>query len=125
MTKCKPSYKNLNLIQSFSEQRYVTVQLLEQICMNDEWLRQQVEKLKYLSSPAIRKWFRFSENSLDLSKSWGCKVSNEGDVILDNCMGVGSTAIACMNTGRKFIGMEIDDIYFDKANTRVKNSKNH
>ena len=51
--------------------------------------------------------------------------SNEGDVILDNCMGVGSTAIACMNTGRKFIGMEIDDIYFDKANTRVKNSKNH
>lgn len=51
--------------------------------------------------------------------------SNEGDVILDNCMGVGSTAIACMNTGRKFIGMEIDDIYFEKANTRVKNSKNH
>ena len=51
--------------------------------------------------------------------------SNEGDVILDNCMGVGSTAIACMNTGRKFIGIEIDDIYFDKANTRIKNSKNH
>ena len=51
--------------------------------------------------------------------------SNEGDVILDNCMGVGSTDIACMNTDRKFIGMEIDDIYFDKANTRIENSKNH
>lgn len=51
--------------------------------------------------------------------------SNEGDVILDNCMGVGSTAIACMNTDRKFIGMEIDDTYFEKAITRVENSKNH
>lgn len=51
--------------------------------------------------------------------------SNEGDVILDNCMGVGSTAIACMNTDRKFIGIEIDDIYFEKANTRIENSKNH
>jgi site-specific DNA-methyltransferase (adenine-specific) len=51
--------------------------------------------------------------------------SNEGDVILDNCMGVGSTAIACMNTNRKFIGMEIDDTYFEKAITRVENSKNH
>lgn len=51
--------------------------------------------------------------------------SNKGDVILDNCMGVGSTAIACMNTDRKFIGIEIDDIYFEKAITRVENSKNH
>lgn len=84
MSKCKPEYKNLNLIQSFSEQRYVTVQLIEQACMNDEWLRQQVEKLKYLSSPAVRKQFRFSEQALDDSKSYGCKVSNEGDVIFDN-----------------------------------------
>ncbi|WP_296882091.1 hypothetical protein [uncultured Methanobrevibacter sp.] len=84
MGKCKPKYKNLNLIQSFSDQRYVTVQLMEQACMNDEWLHQQVEKLKYLSSPAVRKWFKFSEGSLDIINSYGCKVSNDGDVIFDN-----------------------------------------
>ena len=37
---CEPKYKNLNRIQSFSEQRYVTVQLMEQACMNDEYLKQ-------------------------------------------------------------------------------------
>lgn len=46
--------------------------------------------------------------------------SNEGDTILDNCMGSGSTAIACINTGRKFIGMEIDDRYFEIAEQRIK-----
>ena len=46
--------------------------------------------------------------------------SNEGETILDNCMGSGSTGIACINTGRKFIGMEIDDRYFEVAEQRIK-----
>ena len=53
--KCGANYKNLNLIQSFSEQSYATVQLMQQACMNDEWLRRQVEELRYLSPPAVRK----------------------------------------------------------------------
>lgn len=48
--------------------------------------------------------------------------SNEQDVVLDNCMGSGSTGIACMNTKRKFIGMEIDKKYFDIAKQRIENS---
>lgn len=46
--------------------------------------------------------------------------SNEGDTILDNCMGVGTTGIACMNTGRKFIGIELDKKYFDIANEKIQ-----
>lgn len=46
--------------------------------------------------------------------------SNEGDTILDNCMGSGSTGIACLNTKRNFIGMELDDKYFDMAKTRIE-----
>jgi len=46
--------------------------------------------------------------------------SNEQDIILDNCMGSGSTGIACINTNRKFIGMEIDKNYFDIAKQRIK-----
>lgn len=46
--------------------------------------------------------------------------SNEGDTILDNCMGSGTTAIAAMRTGRNFIGFETDVNYFNIANERIK-----
>ena len=46
--------------------------------------------------------------------------TNEGDVVLDNCMGSGTTAIACLNTNRKYIGFELDKNYFDIANERIK-----
>ena len=45
--------------------------------------------------------------------------SNEGDIILDNCMGSGTTAIAAINTNRNFIGFELDKNYFDIANERI------
>ena len=45
--------------------------------------------------------------------------SNEGETVLDNCMGSGSTGVACMNTGRKFIGIELDKGYFDIAERRI------
>lgn len=41
--------------------------------------------------------------------------TNEGDTVLDNCMGVGSTGIACKNTKRSFIGIELDNKYFEIA----------
>lgn len=47
--------------------------------------------------------------------------TNEGETVLDNCMGAGSTAVACQNTGRDFIGMEIDETYFKIAKWRVSN----
>lgn len=45
--------------------------------------------------------------------------TNEGDVVLDNCMGSGTTGVACMNTGRHFIGYEMNDDYFAIANWRI------
>lgn len=45
--------------------------------------------------------------------------SNEGDIILDFTMGSGSTGVACVNTGRKFIGIELDDTYFEIAKERI------
>lgn len=49
--------------------------------------------------------------------------SNEGMVILDNCIGSGTTAVACINTKRNFIGIEMDQNYFDMANKRMLESK--
>ena len=45
--------------------------------------------------------------------------TNEGDVVLDNCMGSGTTGVACENTNRKFIGMELNKEYFEQAVNRI------
>lgn len=45
--------------------------------------------------------------------------TNEGDTVLDNCMGSGSTGVACKNTNREFIGMELDEKYFKIACDRI------
>jgi DNA modification methylase len=45
--------------------------------------------------------------------------TNEGDVVLDNTMGSGTTGVACMNTGRRFIGIERDEGYFKIAQDRI------
>ena len=47
--------------------------------------------------------------------------SNENQVVLDPCMGSSSTGIACLNTNRKFIGIELDDNYFDIGAERMRN----
>lgn len=49
--------------------------------------------------------------------------TNEGDLVLDNCMGSGSTGVACMNTKRRFIGIEIEQKYFDIAKKRIESIK--
>ena len=46
--------------------------------------------------------------------------TNEGDTVLDNCMGSGTTAIACIKEHRHFIGFELSKEYFDKAVRRIK-----
>jgi site-specific DNA-methyltransferase (adenine-specific) len=46
--------------------------------------------------------------------------TNENDIILDCFMGSGSTGVACMNTNRKFIGIELDNNYFNIASKRIE-----
>ena len=45
--------------------------------------------------------------------------TNEGETVLDNCMGSGTTGVACVNTNRNFIGIELDKGYFDIATKRI------
>jgi site-specific DNA-methyltransferase (adenine-specific) len=47
--------------------------------------------------------------------------TNEGETVMDNCMGSGTTGIACLNLNRDFIGIEKDDKYFEIAKNRIKN----
>lgn len=49
--------------------------------------------------------------------------TNEGELVLDNCMGSGSTGVACINTNRNFIGIELDENYFNIAKDRINAAK--
>jgi site-specific DNA-methyltransferase (adenine-specific) len=46
--------------------------------------------------------------------------SNQGETVLDNCMGSGTTGVACMNTNRNFIGIEMDEEYYSIAKKRIE-----
>ena len=49
--------------------------------------------------------------------------TDEGDLVLDNCMGSGTTGIACKNLNRGFIGIELDEKYYDIAKKRIKQER--
>lgn len=46
--------------------------------------------------------------------------TNEGETVLDNCMGSGTTAVACLNLNRNFIGFELDKEYWKMSNERIE-----
>ena len=46
--------------------------------------------------------------------------TNEGAVVLDSCMGSGTTGVACKNLGRDFVGIEKEDKYFNIAKERIE-----
>lgn len=65
-----------------------------------------------------------TQKPVDLFK-WLIKTySNVGDIILDNCMGSGTTAIACLMTERNYIGFELDEHYYNVCLNRIKEYKN-
>lgn len=49
--------------------------------------------------------------------------TREGETVLDNCMGSGTTGVACINTGRRFIGIESDERYFNLASDRIEDAQ--
>src|SRR5699024_11970016 len=51
--------------------------------------------------------------------------TNKGETVLDNCMGSGTTAIACLNIKRKYIGFELDETYHKLSLERIENHKNN
>ena len=61
-----------------------------------------------------------TQKPVDLLRYLVLTYTNEGDTVLDNCMGSGTTAIACIKERRHFIGFELSKEYFDKAVRRIK-----
>ena len=60
-----------------------------------------------------------TEKPIELMKILIENSSKEGNIVLDPFMGIGSTGIACRNSGRRFIGVELDEQYFEIAKERI------
>lgn len=67
--------------------------------------------------------FHPTQKPVDLLRYLVRTYSNEGDTILDNCMGSGTTAVACIKEKRHFIGFELNKDYYDKACQRIDAEK--
>ena len=69
-----------------------------------------------------RKRLHPTQKPVDLLEFLIKTYTNEGDLILDNCMGSGSTGVACKNLNRNFIGIEKDEEYFNIAKERIESN---
>ena len=87
--------------------------------------KRAVETQKYPTSilsfqkPHPSKAIHRTEKPIKLLEYLVKTYTNENNLILDNTMGIGTTGIACKNLNRKFIGIEIDDKYFEIAKTKL------
>ena len=98
-----------------------------------EDLRQEYEDLRYtfnnqgipsiLQHEAIQQNGHITPKPIEILKYMIKTSSNENDTVLDCFMGSGSTGVACINTNRKFIGIEKDEKYFEIACNRIKEVK--
>lgn len=96
-----------------------------------EELRQEYEELRYtfnnqkihhsvMNYEIAKKQGHVTPKNTDMLEYLIKTSSNENDIVLDCFMGSGSTGVACMNTNRKFIGIELDKVYFDVAKNRIE-----
>lgn len=67
--------------------------------------------------------FHPTQKPVDLLRYLVLTYTNEGDTVLDNCIGSGTTAIACMKEHRHFLGFELNKEYYDKAVQRIKRER--
>lgn len=72
------------------------------------------------SNPSGKGQLHPTQKPVDLLEYLIKTYTKEGEVILDNCMGSGSTGVACKNLNRSFIGIELDEKYFNIAKERIE-----
>ena len=92
-------------------------------CRLDEYVQTETGYPKdILQFNSVKKPLHPTQKPIELFEYLVKTYTNEGDVVLDNVMGSGTTAIAAMNTNRNFIGFELDETYYNIANERIEKS---
>lgn len=78
------------------------------------------ESIQFFKTELSKKRLHPTQKPVSLCEYLIKTYTNEGMTVLDNCMGSGSTGVACINTNRNFVGIELDDNYFKIADNRLK-----
>ncbi len=78
------------------------------------------KRIIYFNNNFVSKQVHPTQKPVDLCEYLIKTYTNEGDIVLDNCMGSGTTGVACKNIGRKFIGIENNEKYFNIAKERIE-----
>ena len=119
MVKCEPHQRNHSRGKMEKEQSnrcYGEMRKFDEVITDEKYPR------SIIRFPREEKTVHPTQKPVALCE-WLIKTySNEGDLILDNCIGSGTTAVACINTGRHFIGFETSKEYCDMAMERVRNT---
>lgn len=81
--------------------------------------RYPVDVLQYSTGDKAKR-LHPTQKPVDLLEYLVKTYTNPGETVLDNCMGAGSTGVACLNTGREFVGIELDLEYYQIAKERIE-----
>lgn len=116
-TKGKP-YEKLNRLSPIYGKRKCTMS-------KSNGIRYPRDVLRFKSVNCTgEKVYHSTQKPVDLLEYLIKTYTNESETVLDNCMGSGSTGVACVNTSRNFIGIELDEHYFQVAKDRIANAQN-
>ena len=113
----KPCYNNIKVPPEKHLQKrkeYTTGHLKDGVAISDVW---DISALPHNSKEKVD---HPTQKPIKLIERIVLMSSNENDTVLDFTMGSGTTAVVCMNTNRKFVGIELDKKYFDIALDRIK-----
>ena len=117
MEKCEPHKRNHsrgNLEQPHKNRLYGHYVEVPSIISDEKYPKSVVN-----IQPEHKEFYHPSQKPTLLLEYLIKTYTNPGDVVPDNCMGSGSTGVACVNTKRTFIGIELDKEYFDIAVRRI------
>lgn len=114
-----------NQLQKQGKKRFGTIagnrpsHLKEDESFIREWTNYPTDVLTDFPDLPPNKKLHTSQKPVDLCEYLIKTYTNEGDTVLDNCMGSGTTGVACVNTNRNFIGIELNPKYFNIAKERI------
>lgn len=123
MTKCAPHKRNHskgNMKNPCKNQCYGKFKEIPAIISDEKYPTSIISISKEHS---IGKFFHPTQKPVALLEYLIKTYTNENDLVLDNCMGSGSTGVACINTNRNFIGIELDKEYFEIAKQRIEEAE--
>lgn len=114
----EPTFNNIKVKPDSRRKEYTEGTLRDGVCLSDVWsdIPALPHNSKEKTPHPTQKPVKLIERIVEIS-------TNEGDVVLDGCMGSGTTAVACIRKKRNYIGFELDEGYFGIAKERINNEK--